>query len=183
MSKQLFVSYATADTAITEQIRDYLEANGLACWMAPRDIAPGEDYGTQIIEAIEACTVLVLVLSESSNDSIYVRKEVERAIAKRKVVIPVRIHPVTVSRSLEFFISDAQWIDAIDDMATAMKALSTAVLPTACQRLPRAYLPSPQVFSSRRYATIYLKTPPRFSDGKPSWPRWTTCWRSQKCVW
>ena len=29
--------------------------------MARRDIAPGLDYGTQIIDAIEACTVLVLV--------------------------------------------------------------------------------------------------------------------------
>ena len=60
--------------------------------MAPRDITPGLDYGTQIIDAIEGCTVLLLVLSESSNDSIYVRKEVERAIATGKVIIPVRIY-------------------------------------------------------------------------------------------
>ena len=78
--------------------------------MAPGDIAPGLDYAEKIIGAIEACTVLVL--SESSSYSIYVCKEVELAIAKRKVVIPVRIQQVAVSRSLEFFISDAQWIDA-----------------------------------------------------------------------
>lgn len=64
-------------------MREWLEDADLTCWMAPRDIAPGLDYGTQIIDAIEACTVLVLVLSESSNDSIYVRKEVERAIVGR----------------------------------------------------------------------------------------------------
>ena len=89
-----------------EAIRGGLERAGSPCWMAPRDIAPGLDYGTQIIDAIEACTVLVLVLSENSNYSIFVRKEVERAIAKGKVVIPVRIQDVTASRSLEFFISD-----------------------------------------------------------------------------
>jgi hypothetical protein len=67
--------------------------------MAPRDIAPGEDYAEQIISAIESCPVLLLVLSESSNRSQYVRNEVERAIAKRKVVIPLRSHDVQLSRS------------------------------------------------------------------------------------
>ena len=96
--------------------------------MAPRDIAPGLDYGTQIIDAIEACTVLVLVLSERSNYSIFVRKEVERAIAKGKRVIPFRIQNVTVSRSLEFFISDAQWIDAWgEQLTTATATLHRAV--------------------------------------------------------
>ncbi len=112
MPKPVFISYSTGDSATSEQIRDHLEASGIACWMAPRDIAPGQDYAEQIINAIEGCTVLLLVLSETSNHSQYVIKEVERAIAKRKVVIPLRIHNVTPSRSLEFFISNAQWIDA-----------------------------------------------------------------------
>ena len=107
-SKTVFISYSSDDTNSAEIVRDGLETALIACWMAPRDIAPGLDYGTQIIDAIEACTVLVLVLSEHSNYSIYVRKEVERAIAKRKIVIPVRIQEVAVSRSLEFFISNTQ---------------------------------------------------------------------------
>ncbi len=112
MTKHVFISYSTQDTAAATEVRDGLEAAGLACWMAPRDIAPGLDYAEQIIDAIEACLVLVLLLSESSNQSLYVRNEVERAIAKRKLVIPLRIHNVTPSRSLEFFISNAQWIEA-----------------------------------------------------------------------
>ncbi len=59
MSKQVFISYSTDDTASAEQIRDGLAAASIACWMAPRDIAPGLDYGTQIINAIEACSVLL----------------------------------------------------------------------------------------------------------------------------
>ena len=128
MTKQVFISYSTADTAIAEQVRDGLEAAGLACWMAPRDIAPGEDYAAEIIGAIEGCTVLLLVLSETSNHSQYVIKEVERAIAKRKVVIPFRIHNVTPSRSLEFFISNAQWIDAWQGPLAAKVELLAAAL-------------------------------------------------------
>jgi hypothetical protein len=108
MSKPVFISYATDDAPSAVSIRDALEAAGIACWMAPRDIAPGADYAEQIIDAIEACAVMVLVLSETSNQSRYVRNEVERAIAKRKTVIPFRIHNVAPSRSLEFFVSNAQ---------------------------------------------------------------------------
>jgi WD40 repeat protein len=96
--------------------------------MAPRDIVPGEDYAEQIIGAIESCPVLVLVLSESANRSPYVRNEVERAVAKRKVVIPFRIHNVQPSRSLEFFISNAQWIDAWQPPLAAKVELLVAAI-------------------------------------------------------
>ena len=36
--KQVFLSYSTVDTATAEQIRDHLEAQALAYWMAPRAI-------------------------------------------------------------------------------------------------------------------------------------------------
>ena len=67
MPRAIFLSYSTDDTPIATVVRDHLEAQGIACWIAPRDIAPGLEYGGQIVDAIEACTVLVLVLSESSN--------------------------------------------------------------------------------------------------------------------
>ena len=70
ISKPIFISYSTADTT-TEQIRDHLEAAGIACWMVPRAIAPGQDYAEQISNAIEGCTVLLLALSETSNHSQY----------------------------------------------------------------------------------------------------------------
>ena len=110
--KPVFISYSTDDSSAAEQMRDGLEAASIACWMAPRDIAPGLDYGSPIVAAIEECSVRVLLLSESSNRSRFVLNEVERAVSKDKIVIPVRIHNVTPSRGLEFFISNAQWIDA-----------------------------------------------------------------------
>ena len=53
MPKPVFISYSTDDSVSAEQIRDGLEASGIPCWMAPRDIAPGEDYAEQIISAID----------------------------------------------------------------------------------------------------------------------------------
>lgn len=108
----IFVSYATADRDVAFRIVGFLEGQGIHCWVAPRDVAPGVEYGHAIINAIEQCKALVLVLSDQSNDSQFVRKEVERAVSKTKVVLPVRIREVTPSGSLEFYISSAQWVDA-----------------------------------------------------------------------
>ena len=56
--------------------------------------------------------VFVLILSENANESIYVKREVERAVSKGKPVFPIRVREVMPSKSLELFISSAHWIDA-----------------------------------------------------------------------
>ncbi len=129
----IFVSYATADRDAAFRIVGFLEDQGIHCWVAPRDVAPGVEYGHAIINAIEQCKALVLVLSDQSNDSQFVRKEVERAVSKTKVVLPVRIREVTPSGSLEFYISSAQWVDAwktpmeqhLMPLVAAIKAMSS----------------------------------------------------------
>ena len=108
----IFVSYASPDREVAFRIVGFLEEQGIACWVAPRDVPPGVEYGQAIIEGIEQSRALVLILSDQSNDSQFVRKEVERAVSKTKPVLPVRIREVTPSGSLEFFISSAQWVDA-----------------------------------------------------------------------
>ena len=108
----IFVSYASPDRDVAFRIVGFLEEQGVTCWVAPRDVPPGVEYGHAIISGIEQCRALVLILSDESNDSQFVRKEVERAVSKIKPVLPVRIREVTPSGSLEFFISSAQWVDA-----------------------------------------------------------------------
>jgi hypothetical protein len=108
----VFVSYASADREAAFRIVDHLEGQGIRCWVAPRDVSPGMEYGEAIIEAIGGARALVLVLSDHSNESTFVRKEVERAVSKTKPVFPVRIREVTPSGALEFYISSAQWVDA-----------------------------------------------------------------------
>ena len=109
----VFISHARDDHAVAEQICRLLEENGIGCWIAPRNVDAGRDYADQILDGIESTRVMVLLLSGPANDSIFVKREVERAISKGKVVIPFRIQEVQPSRSLELFISNHQWIDAL----------------------------------------------------------------------
>jgi hypothetical protein len=110
--RQVFISYSSEDRVTAEKVCRLLERDELPCWIAPRDVVPGHDFAEQIIDAIESTRVMVLILSSNANASVFVRNEVERAISKGRVVVPVRIQDVQPSRALELFVSRSQWIDA-----------------------------------------------------------------------
>jgi len=112
MAKHVFISHAAADKAMAQKVCGALEAEGIRCWMAPRDVAPGATYGAALIDAINAAAVLVLVLSSASNESPQVIREVERAGSRGIPIIPFCIEEVVLSKDLEFFISTHHWLDA-----------------------------------------------------------------------
>ncbi len=108
----IFISYSQADRACAHEVVALLETHGLRCWIAPRDISPSADWAAEIIDAISAARIMLLVFSASSNQSPQVRREVERAIHKGVSVLPFRIEDVLPSKSLEFFLSSQHWMDA-----------------------------------------------------------------------
>jgi hypothetical protein len=114
MAHDVFISHSHVDKVYADGICHKLEANGIRCWVAPRDIRPSEDWAEAIINAMDTARVLVLVFSASSNTSPQVRREVERAVNKGLHVLPLRIENVPLSKSLEYFISTQHWLDAID---------------------------------------------------------------------
>lgn len=85
----------------------------MACWIAPRDVTPGKNYGAAIVDAIDECPIFVLVLSAASNKSGQVVREVERAATNDAVIIPFRVEDVQPSRNLLFYVSAAHWLDAV----------------------------------------------------------------------
>jgi hypothetical protein len=108
----VFVSYSQPDREIAEQIVAHLEPEGLPCWVAPRNVRPGRDWAEEIVDAIAAARLMVLVFSASANSSVQVRREVERAVHRRVVVLPFRVESVNPAGSLEYFLSSQQWLDA-----------------------------------------------------------------------
>jgi hypothetical protein len=90
-----------------------IEDHGIQCWIAPRDVTPGKNYGAAILDAIEECSVFVLILSSDSNKSGQVVREVERAASTDSIIIPVRVEEIQPSRNLKFYVSSAHWLDAV----------------------------------------------------------------------
>jgi hypothetical protein len=106
-----FISYASENRDKADEICASLERRGLVCWMAPRDVRAGREYADEIIIGLERSAALVVVLSEAANTSVFVLREVERAVSKDINVVPVRIEEVTPSPGLELFISGTHWLD------------------------------------------------------------------------
>src|ERR1700693_2688233 len=127
-SRAVFLSYASPDAEVANQVCQYLESHGGSCWMAPRDVKPGAAYGDGIVRAINEASALVLVLSASAMASEHVSREVERAASKHKPVVAFRVDAANLSAELEYFLSRSQWIDvAALGMSGALVKLVEAV--------------------------------------------------------
>jgi tetratricopeptide (TPR) repeat protein len=113
MAHDVFISYSNKDKPTADAVCAALEANGIRCWIAPRDILPGSDWGEAIIDAIHACRAMLLIFSSNSNTSAQIKREVERSVNAGIPVVPFRIEDVMPSKTLEYFISTQHWLDAL----------------------------------------------------------------------
>ncbi|HEX2459792.1 MAG TPA: TIR domain-containing protein [Vicinamibacterales bacterium] len=107
-----FISYASDDREKAHEICRNLEARGLTCWIAPRDVRAGREYADEIVTGIEKSACLIVLLSKAANASAFVCREVERAVANHKPIFPVRLEAVMPDGGLELFISGTHWLDA-----------------------------------------------------------------------
>jgi TIR domain-containing protein len=112
MTRAVFVSYSQSDRDAAYEVVARVEASGIDCWVAPRDIAPSAEWAAEIMDAISVAAVMVLVFSADSNRSPQVRREVERAVHKSLPVIAFRVDDVLPEKSLEYFLSAQHWLDA-----------------------------------------------------------------------
>lgn len=127
----VFISHATADLNAATEVADRLKALQIGCWMAPRDIAPGQPWPTAIENAIASCGAFVLLLSEHANRSDEVMNEVALAARRRKPIIQLRLRNVEPATGMAYHLSRVQWLDAsggpvagyIDRLAEAIRGL------------------------------------------------------------
>ncbi len=117
--RHVFICHASEDRTSADQIVEALEAGSVTCWIAPRDVGAGEDYAAAIVTALESVDAVVLVMSAAANDSPHIRREVERAASLGKTIIPIRLQSVDPSKSLQYYISDAQWFNAFEGRVEA----------------------------------------------------------------
>lgn len=113
MLHKVFVCHSAKDKHVADSACSALEAQRIRCWIAPRDILAGEEYGKDIVEAISSCQIVLLIFSAHANKSPHVRREIERAVSKGKIIVPFRIEDSLPSDALEFALSNTHWLDAL----------------------------------------------------------------------
>ncbi len=107
-----FISYSTKDQEFADRLYADLQNKNVRCWFAPHDVQGGKKLHEQIDEAIRVHEKVLLILSESSMSSEWVKTEIAKARKrevreKKQVLFPVRLVPFEAIRDWECFDADA----------------------------------------------------------------------------
>jgi hypothetical protein len=127
MQPFVFISHSSQDRRIAGRVCEALEQRGLACWLASRDISPGENFQEAIVKAIRSVRAMVLVFTGSANNSDEIKKEIALASQNHLAVIPLRVEDVLPTDAFLYELSTRQWIDAFDDWDRAMARLAEQI--------------------------------------------------------
>lgn len=111
-ARHVFISFASSDDDLAHRAVQSLEGSGIRCWISDRDIEPASSYPAAITSAVTESGAVLLLLTESSNRSRHVLREIELAFTARTPILPVRISGATPSSDLQYFLSTTQWLDA-----------------------------------------------------------------------
>lgn len=113
MAHDVFISYSSNDQQAALAVLHGLEAEGIRCWMAPRDIRPGAIWAQAIMDAISECRALVVVFTANANRSSHVLTEVDAAVRQGAVIVPFRIEDVMPDGAMAYHLRARHWLDAL----------------------------------------------------------------------
>lgn len=111
MAHDVFITCPLRQSDKRKAVCEQLEAAGLRCWFAPRDLPEGAEWSTSILDAIQSARVVVFLFSQEANESRQIIREIECATARGKVVIPCRLEKVQPRGTLEYLLGNAPWMD------------------------------------------------------------------------
>ena len=117
MSSKIFISYSRKDLEVVMKLRDEIHSRtGVRPWMDITGVETGTQFADVIAKNIEACELLVFVMSCNSVKSSWTRKEVLYALNHGKKIFPVVIDNAQLPRELDLLFSDLDRVDVRDSV-------------------------------------------------------------------
>lgn len=96
----VFISHSSIDKEVADKVCATLEAKGLTCWIAPRDIVPGSEWAVAISNAIAEIKAMVVIYSKNAEQSTQVPKEIALAEKRGKCILPYKIDDTELTGAL-----------------------------------------------------------------------------------
>jgi hypothetical protein len=107
----VFISHSSADKDSVEVLAQALAQNGVDPWYAGWEIGPGDSIVQKINEGLEGCDAFIIVVSENSVRSKWVREELNSAVVER-IEREAEIIPVRLDRSpVPPIINHLRWVE------------------------------------------------------------------------
>lgn len=119
----VFVSYSSRNEAIVRNVISRMEQASIPYWKAPEHIPAGSNYAREIPKAISECSVFLLLISEESEESIWVEKEVDCAINNRKDIVPLKLMAGEPGEVFRFYLNNVQTISYYENEKEALDLL------------------------------------------------------------
>lgn len=118
--RHVFVSHASSDAAAGMAVVRSLEARGIRCWIAPRDVREGEPFADEIMTGIRECPVFLVVHTVRSDVSAHVMREVTQAATLRRRLMTVRVGEFSASPGMRYYLDPVQAVvcASLDDEPT-----------------------------------------------------------------
>lgn len=105
MTHDVFISYSSKEKNTAIAACHAMEDKGIKCWMAPRDLTGGVEYGDIIVKAIKAAKICVVIFSEAANMSRWVKSEVRMAFDNNLRILPFKIDKTLPEGQMEIYLS------------------------------------------------------------------------------
>src|SRR5438552_11502374 len=97
----VFVSYSSADRDRVLPIADRLAAAGISIWLDRHEIVAATSWAEEIVRAIGACKVVLLMCSDASMRSWAVKQEIQLAGERRKALLPLLLERTSFPEQIE----------------------------------------------------------------------------------
>jgi molecular chaperone DnaK (HSP70) len=105
-----FISHSSVEAAHAHKLVERLEAAGKNCWIAPRNVADGKDFATEIMTGLKSSRELVLMFSANAARSRHVLREFLFMAEANRRIFPVMMDGAELVDQYEYYLVGVQRI-------------------------------------------------------------------------
>lgn len=110
LNKVVFICHSSSDKGMSELLYSTLENRNVGCWMDTHDISPGIPYARAIMNGLEECKAMLVLISSHSIKSDDVLNEIDAAHSGKKLLIPIFLEKIDLPSDFSYYLNRRQWV-------------------------------------------------------------------------
>lgn len=114
----IFISYSFKDEQKALDMVNKIEKEVCPCWISCRNILVSGSFAASISQAIHNTKIVIVLLSESSNQSKHVPREISLAVKNDISILPVSLEPVSLSEGMDYWLTSIERLGPVDNYET-----------------------------------------------------------------
>lgn len=129
----IYCSYSQKDRPVVQRVCQSLIEKGVQLFVDSKQLAGG-DYAQELTKQIESADAILFFYSENTENSTWIKHEIEFSLSKNKCIIPLLLSKPEESSWLHFYLGAFNWIKFDDKNINSIADKIINVLSTLNQR-------------------------------------------------